>query len=320
MKNIFYTLIFLTIASFAYGQQEHQFTQFMHNKLALNPAYAGVPNAPSLLALYRNQWMGFEGRPETKLVGFHTNIVPNKVGVGLTIANYEIGGTFSTWSGTMAYSYRIEFTEKIDLRLGLHGSIKYLGVDFDADRTIVIDPNDESILENSQLNDYNANFGFGGYLQLDKVYLGISVPNLFRNEIGITDVSGGAGEPLKIAREVEHFYLMTGARLPVSDQVSLQPNILAKYVSGAPFDLDANLTAVFNDRIGAGVSYRLGGEGNGESVDFLVYLKLKNLGIGAAYDFTLTEISDYSDGSLEVVVTYEFRKEQEGISNPRFFF
>jgi hypothetical protein len=113
---------------------------------------------------------------------------------------------------------------------------------------------------------------------------------------------------------------MTGARLPVSDQVSLQPNILAKYVSGAPFDLDANLTAVFNDRIGAGVSYRLGGEGNGESVDFLVYLKLKNLGIGAAYDFTLTEISDYSDGSLEVVVTYEFRKEQEGISNPRFFF
>jgi hypothetical protein len=47
------------------------------------------------------------------------------------------------------------------LRLGLHGSIKYLGVDFDADRTIVIDPNDESILENSQLNDYNANFGFG---------------------------------------------------------------------------------------------------------------------------------------------------------------
>lgn len=319
MQKTLLTLIFLTLAGFAIGQQEHQFTQFMHNRLVLNPAYAGVPNATNVVALFRDQWMGFNGRPRTRQVGFHTNIVPEKVGVGLTFSNYEIG-LFSTWSGTMAYSYRIEFDDKTDLRLGLHGSIKYLGVNFDNEDNVVIDPNDASILENTRLNDYNANFGFGAYMQFDRVYFGLSVPNIFRNEIGITNVSGTAGSPLKIAREIEHIYGMVGAKFPLDDKVSLQPNILAKYVQGAPFDLDANLTAVFDDRVGAGVSYRIGGTGGGESIDFLVYLKVKNLGLGVAYDLTLTEIADYSDGTLEVVATYEFRKEQQGISNPRFFF
>ena len=319
MQRIVSTLIFLFVAAFAMGQQEHQFTQFMHNRLVLNPAYAGVPNATTVVGLYRNQWLGFEGNPQTKLVGFHTNIVPEKVGVGLTLANYEIG-LFSTWSGTMAYSYRIEFDEKTDLRVGLHGSIKYLGVNFDSDKNIVIDPNDASILENTRLNDYNANFGFGTYMQFDNVYFGFSIPNIFRNEIGITNVSGGLGSPLKIAREIEHIYGMAGAKFELSDDVSLQPNVLAKYVQGAPFDLDLNVTAVYNDNVGIGLSYRLGGTGSGESLDFLVYLKLKNLGLGLAYDLTLSELADYSDGTLEVVATYEFRKEQQGISNPRFFF
>ncbi len=307
-----------------FGQQEHQFTQFMHTKLAINPAYAGAEGVPSLVGLYRNQWMGFEGRPQTKLISFHSNLLPNKVGFGLTIANYEIG-LFDTWSGTMAYSYRIEFNEKTDLRLGLHASIKYLGIDFDNNDIVTIDPTDESILENTQLNEYNANFGFGGYFQFDNMYLGLSVPNIFRNEIGITDISGAVGAPLKVAREIEHFYLMAGAKLPIGTKVALQPNVQGKLVQNAPFDLDVNVTAIFNDQVGTGLSYRLGGQqandtSLGESIDFLLYFKLNNLGIGAAYDFTLTDIADFSSGSLEFVLKYEFRKEQQGMSNPRFFF
>ena len=75
------------------AQQEAQFTQFMYNQLYLNPGYAGARNATSLLAIYRNQWLGFEGAPETKLVSFNTPLLNNRIGLGVTISNHTQGIT-----------------------------------------------------------------------------------------------------------------------------------------------------------------------------------------------------------------------------------
>ena len=43
--------------------------------------------------------------------------------------------------------------------------------------------------------------------------------------------------------------------------------------------------------------------GPGDSIDFLVFVKANSMiGIGASYDFTLSEIKERSKGSHEVVV------------------
>ncbi|HMX39452.1 MAG TPA: type IX secretion system membrane protein PorP/SprF, partial [Saprospiraceae bacterium] len=120
-----------------------------------------------------------------------------------------------------------------------------------------------------------------------------------------------------------HFYGMAGAIIPLSDDINLMPALLLKYVENAPFDADINLNLDVRQKFTAGISYRLGGNGPGESVDLLALWQASpQFAIGAAYDFTLTNIKDYSAGSIEVLVQYELRKRGNGsknMSNPRFF-
>ena len=55
--------LFFTLSLFA--QQDVQYSQFIFNKMAYNPAYAGSKEAMTLGALYRHQWQGVEGAPRT---------------------------------------------------------------------------------------------------------------------------------------------------------------------------------------------------------------------------------------------------------------
>jgi type IX secretion system PorP/SprF family membrane protein len=266
--------------------------------------------------------MGFDGAPTTFLGSFHTNLVANKIGFGLTVSNYEIG-IVNSWVGAMAYSYRIEFEEKIDLRLGLHAMIKSQRFNFEdlVSETGGVPTNDMGVI-GSQENNLTADFGFGAYLNLDKVYVGLSVPYLVPNDVSFDELSS-TSNITRVAsfRELPHVYFMTGGAFPISDDLSLQPNLLAKYVQGAPFDLDVSLALGIKDIVATGLTYRLGGEGSGESIDFLLYLMIQNLGLGVSYDYPLTDIQTQSSGSIEAVVKYIFlSKEQGNMSNPRFFF
>ncbi len=311
MHKLFCTLILLSFACIGFAQQESQFTQFMHNKLVINPAYAGSGGA-GLTALYRKQWVGFEGAPESKLLSFNAPIFGKKVGFGLTIANNKTG-IMENWSASMAYSYNIQLNKKTSIRFGLQGTMKYLGIDFGDPTVIVQDFGDPSIIEDDFASRYNGNFGAGIYIDYDnQFYFGISAPNIFPNVIGYNTQNN-----LVVAQEVTHFYAMTGLRLPISNQFHFNPSILAKYVNNAPFDLDVNVSLEYNERLSVGVSYRLGGTGSGESADLLLFYKFNNIGIGLAYDYPLSELGDHNSGSLEALVSYQFKREKDGLSNPR---
>jgi len=321
MRTLLSITLSLIFFATAFAQQESQFTQFMHNKLVINPGYAGVPGVPVLTALHRNQWMGFEGNPQTTLLSFHTNLVPDKVGLGLTVANFRVG-LFNNYMGSMAYSYRIEFSEKADLRIGLQVAARRYEIDFSEQaflRNIDLVNPDDNYLNNvmdMQVNDFNASFGAGAFLRVSNAFLGVSVPNLYNGDILINETTDGSFT----SSELPHFYGMAGVEIPVSANVKVTPQVMAKYVENAPFDLDANVMAMFNDALGVGASYRLGGEGSGESIDFLLFFNFGNLSIGGAYDYSLTELQDYSSGSVEAVLKYYFRpKTQTNMENPRYF-
>ena len=62
MKLNKYYLIALALFSctVTMAQQLPQFTQYMYNTIAINPAYAGSRDALSIIALHRSQWVGFD--------------------------------------------------------------------------------------------------------------------------------------------------------------------------------------------------------------------------------------------------------------------
>ena len=62
MKKRLVLLAFILQAGFLWAQQEAHYTQFMYNKQSLNPGFAGARRVASVMALYRNQWVGFNGK------------------------------------------------------------------------------------------------------------------------------------------------------------------------------------------------------------------------------------------------------------------
>lgn len=312
MRNIIFTTLTLLLFSISlFAQQESHYTHFMYNTLSINPGYAGAKGTASAMALYRRQWIGFEGAPESKLVSFHAPIFGDRVGFGLTIENDQLGISDS-WTGSMAYAYRIQLENDATVQIGFQGSIRYLGLDFE--NQPVLHSNDPSILENSLSQQYLGNFGVGLYMNYQQFYFGASVPRLFPNDIGL-DITSTIG-----ATETPHIYVMAGGLIPLSQTLSFKPAALAKIVKNAPFDLDLNASLVINNQFITGISYRIGGDGAGDSIDFLLHYRINNIGLGLAYDYTLSELTDYNKGSIEAIVVYDFVKERMDMANPRFFF
>jgi type IX secretion system PorP/SprF family membrane protein len=297
------------------AQQESHYTQFMYNKLYLNPAYAGAEGYGSFVGIYRNQWMGFDGAPVSQLLSYNTPFLGKRVGFGLVL-NHDKIGILNNWRGAMSYSYDLINRPNTMLRIGLQGSARYFQLDFTDPSLNIIDPNDPSILENMQSDEIYYNVGAGLYLEVHSFFFGFSVPSLIENIYGFNPDSGNP-----TAAERRHYYAMTGVALPVSDKVTMRTAVLGKYVKHAPVDVDINLMFDFNKRLQTGLSYRVGGDGTGDSVDFLLFGQLsRNFGLGLAYDYSLSEIRNSTSGSIEALLRLDLLGSKDNLQNPRFFY
>jgi len=86
MKKIITTFILSFTFIWCYAQQEHQYTQFMFNKLGHNPGYAGSKDGACLTGIYRSQWMGLEGAPNSQLLSFNMPLLNKRIGVGVNLS------------------------------------------------------------------------------------------------------------------------------------------------------------------------------------------------------------------------------------------
>lgn len=317
MKKLFTLAILSMLAWSLMAQQDDQFTQFMYYKQGLNPGAAGSLPGLAFTGIVRSQWLGFEGAPETQGLSFSLPVLNNRVGVGANIVRQTIGVTENfTLEG--AYAYRIR-VPRGHLSLGLMASVRLIRTDYTQVEGTQPISQDNAIPVGLQ-SKYVPNFGAGIYYEAPHFYLGASIPRLLTSNIDLADAAG------TISREVPHFYLMGGVLLNVGDNVKIQPQVLFKYVSSAPFDADANINLIFADRVTTGVSYRLGGSsrsGVGESAAFLLGIQLsEKLNFGLSYDITMSELRRYNNGTVEGVIRYFVggkQKEDAEVVTPRFF-
>ena len=97
-KHILTFILFFSSAVFVYGQQTAQYSNYLTNYFAMNPALAGSNDCLNVKLGYRNQWVGFTGAPKTTFATFSTEIKHKKIktirtkhGFGALIENDEIG-------------------------------------------------------------------------------------------------------------------------------------------------------------------------------------------------------------------------------------
>jgi type IX secretion system PorP/SprF family membrane protein len=320
MKKIVALCSLLLPVLMAQAQQEAQFTEFMYNKLSINPAFAAARRTPSLSAIYRNQWMGFKGRPITQLLSFDAPFVSQRGGIGVTVSNQKTGVMGMT-TGSLAYSYDIFNTNSTSFRIGLMGAMRRYAIDLSDPTLYVRENGDQAIQTNAVQTALAGNIGAGLYFDYKDFYVGLSAPYLYRNYLA---TEANANTPEQLAREQSHYYFMAGGLFKMTRLWHFKPSIMVKYVKNAPWSVDMNVALMYNYRFSGGVSYRIGESGTGDSIDALAFCQATaQLAFGLGYDYSLSELQSYNKGGVELLLRYDFGKNAKGageLSNPRFFF
>jgi type IX secretion system PorP/SprF family membrane protein len=120
-----------------------------------------------------------------------------------------------------------------------------------------------------------------------------------------------------LSRQERYYYALAGSTFKLSDKVKLFPSVLLRFQDEAPVSFDINSTLVLYDAVGLGVSYRLE-----EGVVGLFELQLNpNFHVGYAYDFTASELRQYSNGSHEIMINYRLKiqKIHSGLACPTYW-
>ncbi len=309
MRRILTLLVLLLGAQQAFSQQEILQSQYMFNGLFINPAYAGSHSFAEATALHRSQWVGFDGAPRTQTFGIEGPLKDKFMGLGLTVINDRIGDTrqtevFANW----AYHLLLDDQGRTRVSFGIRAGF----ADYTANlaETTVFDSGDPIFTQNIG-NQFVPKFGAGVYFYSKMWYAGISVPTLYAADnnvrFNINDVSDRYFRP--------HTYLTAGYVYVASESIKIKPSFLLRYLNNAPLQADLNCNFLFKDTFWLGVSYR-----TGDAIVGLFELNvLEDFRIGYAYDFTTTQINQYSSGSHEVMLSYKFGKDPVKTKSPRYF-
>ncbi|MBU2996461.1 type IX secretion system membrane protein PorP/SprF [Cellulophaga baltica] len=303
-------LLLLAVPFFnANAQQDAQYTQYMYNTLAINPGYTGSRGVLSIAALHRSQWVGLDGAPTTQTFNIHSPI-NNRVGLGLSIVNDEIGnGTNQDTYFDATFSYTILASETDKISFGLKAGGHFLNIDFNQLR--VYDPSSAPPGTTNIDKKFSPNFGAGIYFHNERFYAGVSIPNFLETEHFDTS------ETSYVGTERMNWYFISGYVFDLSYNLKLKPAILFKGVNGAPLQADASATLLYNDTFSLGAGYRW----DAALSALLGFQITERLMIGLAYDKETTTLgaSSFNDGSFEVFLRYEFKSKNQNALTPRFF-
>lgn len=291
MKRLLYILVLLPLLG--YSQQDALYSQYMNNRLSFNPAFAGSIDAISNTILMRNQWIGFDGAPLSFALTSHGAFKLDKINVGLALTHDRIGLTQNTGIfGNYAYRLDLDFGRLafgVDAGFNLHRRVW--------EEADAIDGNDEAFIGNVN-SVFLPNIGLGAYLENELYYVGISAPRLLENRIKHSGVS------TTNAKLNRHYYLTGGIDLQVTRDIQFQPSILLKYVPRAPVELDITPGILIQEAVWIGTSFRTGDA----FVLILQYNINDHIQIGYASDFAYTGISNYNNGTHEIMFKYEYSK------------
>ncbi|HXH17454.1 MAG TPA: type IX secretion system membrane protein PorP/SprF [Chitinophagales bacterium] len=310
MKKLLVIVVFLgsllCACTPAHAQQDAMYSMYMFNGLAVNPAYAGSRERPVITALYRHQWTGLEGAPKTAVLAGHAPLLNDKVGLGMTLVSDNLS-IFNTVTVMGSYAYRLRVGKSGRLSLGVNVEVNNFRAKWqDLNLTDTQDPT--FIL--ARKNVVSPNFGAGIYYYSDRFYAGFSVPHFLN--MSLTEHFKAEGTNM-VARQWKHYFYTIGAVFRLSDNVKFKPSLLFKHVKNAPFQADINAAFLFREALWVGASYR-----TGDAVVFVTeYNFSKGIRIGYAYDFTLSELSNYSSGTHEIMIGYEFMKKDAYLSPRR---
>lgn len=306
-------LLLLVVVENVTAQQDAQYTQYMFNTITVNPAYAGSRGQFSAAALYRAQWVGLDGSPETFTLNLHSPIRNSNLGYGVSVVKDDIGdGVVSETYLDAVISYTVDVSLDGKLSFGLKAGGNILNLDFNGLRNFDAEPVSVDNIENR----FSPNVGLGIYYHTSKFYAGLSAPNLLQTQ-HFDNSQTSASSVQFLSQERINFYLITGYVFDIGGNNKFKPAVLTKAVGGAPLQIDLSTSFLFDDKFSIGAAYRWDA-----AVSAMAGFQITDqLMLGLAYDRETSELggTQFNDGSFEIFLRYELVKSFNKLVSPRFF-
>ena len=287
-RGLYSLLLVIGLTSTSFGQQSAVYSQYVFNRLVINPAYAGSQEQLSITTLHRRQWDNFEGAPTTNTLVAHKSIKNKNVGIGILASSEKIG-VHADQRLFFMYSYKIKMVHGT-LSMGLQGGFSRIQSDFSK-----LNLKSEDVLVSGFRNTFNPNFGTGLYYSNNNFFAGVSVPHLLNNKLNREAEIDANGQ------EKRYYFVTAGHIFTLNPMVKVLPSVLMRVQESNATSIDVGANLILNDVLTIGGSYR--------SEDALIaLLKLnisENLSMGYSYDHTLSDIGQYSNGSHEFMLGYQ---------------
>jgi type IX secretion system PorP/SprF family membrane protein len=313
-KHIF-MMIFVLLAGFVSAQDVDSniiklgypvYSQYLQNGMMINPAYAGSRGALSTFLSYRMQWIGADGSPVFQTVSVNTPMKNDRVALGLTAKFMQYGFTRSS-SVYACYAYQIRLGGG-KLSFGLKGGFDRSNTDYSG---ILLSTAGDPVFSGNEKPYMLPNAGAGLYYYSKKLFAGVAVPRFLEYKKTPT----GAAQAYHSFNSYD-FVMTAGGLIEFSSLVKFKPSVFINYSLQEKlnqFDLNANF--IICDLIWLGGSWRSTEE---VAVGILQIQANPQLMFGFSYDYPMGRMNNFSKGSTEFILRYEFGYKVSS-ANPRYF-
>lgn len=313
--KLYFLLVLIILPAWLHAQQEPMYGQYLFNNTVINPAQAGAYAANRFGVLARSQWIGIDGRPRTESAYVNLRL-PRQLGLAVSLYQDRLGPEVNLQLQT-----DLAYHTPISSNFSLAGGIRLMASHMRVNLANVpnVDPANPFFQENlSSGLLFNAGAGLLAYTP--KSYFGISMPRVFRNQVGINQPG------LVDFRKKENLHLFTyaGTNIDMTDEIMFMPSTLFKYVDGAPVQLDLNTIFGYRDILDFGPMLRTNlFEGNDwlDAIGFLIGLRfLENWYLGYMYEYPLTNLKTATRQTHEISLRFTWDPRREtNIRSPRYF-
>lgn len=298
-KWIFISFLFLFLkTSVLQAQQLPLFSQYFQNPFLYNPAEAGLEKGLSSFLIYRNQWMGFSGSPQTYALSLNSSIKDLNMGIGLNLMN-DRTGILNNLNGAFAYAFHAQLTENQVLSLGI--SARFSQFSLDVNQIRIQDPDDLIFLNNIN-NSTRFDADFGIKYRLKRFELSLSLPNLYGRRL----LKSEANKNLYFNYE-PHLFASTSYQFQLNENFSLKPLIMYRAIEAIDGQFDFNLILDFKEKIWIAAAYRSEYAITG-AMGFRIN---KKINFAYSYDYGITDLSGFHNGSHEITLGMRIKQKSK---------
>ena len=262
----------LMIGAMCRAQYHPQYSQYMFNGLALNPAYAGSQEVLNIATLCRNSQWGnsIEGAPVTYTFAGDFPLRNPQLALGLLIFDDIINISKQT-GAYVAYSFHVRAGDG-KLSFGMQA-----GFDVQREnqtRLILIQP-DDPMFHLEKRSTFMPNAGVGVYYYTSRFFAGFSLPQLLA-------YSPNTADSYKSRLTLSNTMLFGGMMIPAGRDLIVKPSALLQYAgTGILLDVNCNFL-MFREKFELGVSWR-----NNTTLVGMAQFRYQSYSIGYAYDFAI---------------------------------